>query len=134
MIPLGGEIFFVIAFLVLHAFFSLAETSILNVRKSRLREMLDNEETPEWQRRRAKTILSLKLHPESFIATVQSGSVFFSFLAATYTTFIAYEHLSTLLERSLGLSAGTILAIAFIIMIVLVTVLDLTFGTLMPNS
>src|SRR5207237_6565714 len=93
MIPLPAEIFLVVLFLVLHAFFSLAETSVLNVRKSRLREMVDDDETPEWKVRRARILLSFKINPESFIATVQSGSVFFSFLAATYTTFIASEHL-----------------------------------------
>jgi len=134
MIPLGAEIFLVILFLVLHAFFSLAETSILNVRKSRLREMVDDEETQEWQKRRANTILSMKQNPEHFIATVQSGSVFFSFLAATYTTFIAYEHLSTLFQHAFGISMGSSLALAFIVMIIVVTVLDLTFGALIPKS
>jgi CBS domain containing-hemolysin-like protein len=134
MIPFGAEIFLVVLFLVLHAFFSLAETSILSVRKSRLREMADDEETPPWQVRRAKIILSFKLKPENFIATVQSGSVFFSFLAATYTTFIAYEHIWPLIHSSLGFSSELSLAVAFILMILLVTVLDLTFGALVPKS
>ena len=134
MIPLGAEIILVILFLVLHAFFSLAETSVLNVRKSRLREMLDDEEIPEWKHRRARMILSMKINPENFIATVQSGSVFFSFLAATYTSIIAYQHLWPLLESSLGLSSNFSLACAFIVMILFVTVLDLTFGALIPKS
>src|SRR5579883_96718 len=134
MLPLGAEIFLVIVFLLLHAFFSLAETSVLNVRKSRLREMLDDEETPEWSARRARIILSMKLAPENFLAAVQLGSVFFSFLAATYTTFIAYEHLWPLVRTTLGLSSEISLALAFIVMILIVTILDLTFGGLVPKS
>jgi|ERR1700733_11781438 len=132
--PLGAEIFLVIVFLVLHAFFSLAETSILNVRKSRLREMLDDEETNPWHIRQAKTILKLKLDPENFLATVQSGSVFFSFLTATLTAFIAYQYIWPLLSAAFGLSSSFGLAAAFIVMILIVTVLDLTFGALIPKS
>ncbi len=134
MIPLSLEIFLVIIFLLLHAFFSLAETSVLNVRKSRLREILDDESTPEWKRRSAKVILSFKLAPENFLATVQSGSVLFSFLAATFTAFIAYNHLSPALERSFVLSTHWSVFLAFAAMILLVTVLDLTFGALIPKS
>ena len=134
MIPFGAEIFLVILFLVLHAFFSLAETSILSVRKSRLREMVDDEVTPPWQVRRARIILAFKLKPENFIATVQSGSVFFSFLAATYTTFIAYEHIWPLIRSTFGFSSELSLSVAFILTILLVTVLDLTFGALVPKS
>ncbi len=96
--------------------------------------MLDDDATPEWQRRRAQIILSVKTSPENFLATVQSGSVFFSFLAATYTTFIAYEHIWPFIHRSFGFSSGLSLAVAFIIMILIVTVLDLTFGALLPKS
>ncbi|MDP4200770.1 MAG: hemolysin family protein [Bacteroidota bacterium] len=134
MIPMGGEILLVIFFLILHAFFSLAETSVLSVRRSRLHEMLEDEKTPEWKIRRARKILAFKSNPESFIATVQSGSVFFSFLAATYTAFIAYEHIWPVVQRIFGFSADFSLAIAFIVMIIGVTVLDLTFGALIPKS
>ena len=134
MIPLGVEIFLVVAFLLFHAFFSLAETSVLNIRKSRLREILDNEEIPEWKLRSARTILSFKINPENFLATVQSGSVFFSFLAATFTAFIAYEQVWPLLHTGLGWSSNFSLVVAFIVMIVLVTVLDLTIGALIPKS
>jgi CBS domain containing-hemolysin-like protein len=134
VIPLGAEIFLVILFLILHAFFSLAEMSVLNVRKSRLRELLDDEKTPEWQARRAKIIFGFKLQPENFIATVQSGSVFFSFLTATYTTFITFEHIRPIVQSVSGFSFGFSLAVSFALMILIVTILDLTFGALVPKS
>ncbi len=134
MIPLTAEILLVILFLLLHAFFSLAETSVLSVRRSRLHEMTEDEKTPEAKIRRIRTVMAFKAQPESFIATVQSGSVFFSFLAATYTAFIAYEHLWPLVRMTCGLSADLSLAVAFIVMILVVTILDLTFGALIPKS
>src|SRR5436190_2558493 len=93
MIPFGGKIELVVVFLILHAFFSLAETSVLTIRRSRLHEVLDSDETPNSRKKRAQKILNFRSKPESFIATVQSGSVFFSFSAATFTVFIAYGHL-----------------------------------------
>jgi CBS domain containing-hemolysin-like protein len=132
--PLGAEIFLVLFFLVLHAFFSLAETSILNVRKSRLRELIDDPETTPRVTRQAQTVLQFKSKPEGFIAAVQSGSVFFSFLAATYTTFIVYDHLWPTIRESFHLTSDLSLAIAFIAMIGAVTIADLTFGALIPKS
>lgn len=132
--PLGAEIFLVVLFLLLHAFFSLAETSILNVRKSRLRELVDDPETSPRVVRQAETVLRFKAHPEGFIAAVQSGSVFFSFLAATYTIFIVYDHLWQSLATWFNLASEWSLMLAFTLMIGLVTVIDLTFGALIPKS
>lgn len=134
MIPFGVELFLVILSLVLHAFFSLAETSILTVRKSRLREIIDDPESQELLVRRARTILSMKLAPERFLATVQSGSVFFSFLAAMFSTFIAVEQVAPFFRSWLNSSVNFSLFLAIIVMIVIVTVLDLTFGALVPKS
>jgi len=134
MIPIGAEIFLVVLFLILHAFFSLAETSVLNVRKSRLHQILEDEKTVEWKLRSARLVLSFKSNPENFLATVQSGSVFFSFLAATFTAFMAYGHLWPFLYLDLGWSADFSLVFAFAITILLVTVLDLTIGALIPKS
>ncbi len=130
VIPLGVEIFFVILFLVLHAFFSLAETSVLNVRKSRLREIAEDEALTPWRQRAAHQVLGFKLHPENFLATVQSGSVLFSFLAAIFTAFIAHDYVAALF----GLSHHWSLFLALVVMILLATVLDLTFGALIPKS
>ncbi len=134
MLAVELEIFFVFLFLVMHAFFSLAEMSVLNVRKSRLREIIADEESDPKTVRRARIVLGFKLGPESFLATVQSGSVFAAFLAATYTTFIAYDHLWVLISNSFGLTQKPSEILAFLIVIILATLLDLTFGALIPKS
>ena len=134
MLPVELEVVFVLLFLVSHAFFSLAETSVLNVRKSRLREIISDETSELSIIRRAKIVLGFKLAPETFLATVQSGSVFSAFLAATYTTFIAYDHLWPTVSRLTGLSQQSSEATAFLLVILAVTLLDLTFGALIPKS
>jgi CBS domain containing-hemolysin-like protein len=134
MLPLGLDIFLVLLFLILHAFFSSAETSVLGVRKSRLREVIEDEDALDQQIRKAKILLDFKLRPENFIATVQTGAVFSGFLAATFTGFIAYSDVSPFIESTFHFSNGTSLLIAFLIMVFLVTVLDLTFGALIPKS
>lgn len=128
MIPPGIELFFIILCIALHGFFSLAETSILTVRKSRLREIIDDPETPELRARRADTILSLKLQPEEFLAVVQSCAVLFSFLAAIFATVVvmqwSFGHPNTSLSSFL----------IFIIVVGLAIALDFLFGALIPKS
>jgi CBS domain containing-hemolysin-like protein len=132
--PLGLDLFLIIFFIVAHAFFSFAETSVLNVRKSRLREMIDDDDTPPKQIRKAKSILNLKSKVEDFLATVQTGSVFSGFIAATVSAVAAYNDLAPAIEGWLGTTPRTSLSIALISTILLVTVLDLTFGALIPKS
>ncbi|MEO6941188.1 MAG: CNNM domain-containing protein, partial [Candidatus Kapaibacterium sp.] len=60
MLPLGLDIFLVLLFLILHAFFSSAETSVLGVRKSRLREVIEDEDALDQQIRKAKILLDFK--------------------------------------------------------------------------
>jgi CBS domain containing-hemolysin-like protein len=126
MIPF--EIFLVIVSIVLHGFFSLAETSILTVRKSRLREIIDDPETPALRVLRAEQLLSLKLNPDDFLAVVQSGSVLFSFLAAMSATILAIRY------SFLNSNASVTSFFIFIIIIAFVITLDLTFGALIPKS
>lgn len=134
MIPLGVEIFFVVLFLILHAFFSLAEMSVLNVRKSRLREIAEDESAAPWRQRAAHQLLSFKLNPENFLAAVQSGSVFFSLLAAILTAFIAHDYVAAFSQFDFGFSHQLSLIVSLVVMILLLTILDLTFGALIPKS
>src|SRR5688572_26716968 len=116
-ISLGFEIFLLIVFIVLHAFFALAETSILNVRRSRLKEMVDDEEVDPDDRVTASRLLELKHNVESFVATMQCGAVLSSFLVATMAALIAYNDLSPSLAISLGWTLRTGTIVAFILAI-----------------
>jgi CBS domain containing-hemolysin-like protein len=123
-----------IAFIVMHAFFALAETSILNVRRSRLKEMIDDEEVEPDDKATAATLLDLKQNVESFVATTQSGAVFSSFLVATMAALIAYNDLSPSLAIWFDWTLRTGTIVAFIVAIGGGVILDLTFGGLIPKS
>ncbi len=134
MLPPGLEIFLFFVFIGLHAFFSLSETSVLNVRKSRLREMNEDDDVPYSTKRRIDIILKLKLQPEHFLATVQTGAVFSGFLAAATMALFAYDVMVEALESSMLVQHTTAIGFAIVIAILLATVLDLTFGALIPKS
>lgn len=134
MPSLGLNLVLVLLFLLLHAFFSLAETSVLNMRKSRLREMVEDDEIEERRKRRARIVLNFKLHPERFIATVESGGVLSTVLASAFATFIAYDDLSSWLISMFHLSTISAITIALIAVLFLLTVLNITFGALVPKS
>jgi CBS domain containing-hemolysin-like protein len=50
MLPLSLEIVLVVIAIIAFAFFSLVETSILTVRKSRLRELIEDDRESERRR------------------------------------------------------------------------------------
>lgn len=133
-LSLGAEIILVVFFILLHAFFSLSETSVLNVRKSRLKEMQDDADADPDDKRTASVLLGLKRNIEAFVATTQTASVFSSFLVATLSAMIAFDHLSTPLQTSLEVTERTSDVISFMIAILVAVLLDLTFGALIPKS
>ncbi len=134
MLPLSLEIILVLLAILFHAFFSFAETSVLTVRKSRLRELVEDEESPKKLKRKAKAVLDLKAQPEEFLATVQSGSGFAVILAATFASFIALEEVRDVLMRSAGWSFGLSVTVAIICTSLVLLALLLTFGGLIPKS
>ncbi len=124
------EIVLVFVSIVLHAFFSLAETSILTLRKSRLQEIIEDPETSEPRLRRAQQILSFKQNPDDFLAVIQSGSVCFSFFAAMFSTVIGMQCLFLNMDGN----ASFLALLAFFCILLIVAMLDFTFGALIPKS
>ena len=133
MLPISLEIFFVLLALLFHAFFSLVETSVLTVRKSRLREIVEDEESTSKLKRKAKAVLDLKSQPEEFLATVQCGSGFTVIIAATFASFIAHEEVQDMLT-TIGWNLGVSFAISTIFTALVLLSLLLTFGGLIPKS
>lgn len=134
MMTLSFEIILVCIAIVCYAFFSLVETSILTVRKSRLRELIEDEKEPERTKRKARAVLSVKAQPEEFLATVQSGSALSAILAATFASFIALEELKWSFFTDFGWSNGASITISILITSFILLSLLLTFGGLIPKS
>jgi CBS domain containing-hemolysin-like protein len=134
MLSLSLEIFLVFVSIVFYAFFSLAETSVLTVRKSRLSELIEDEDTPEKTKRRANAVLALKSQPEEFLAAVQIGSGFFAIVAAIFTGFFAIEELAQLLYANFTISSGLSVFLGITFSVLILLALILTFGGLIPKS
>ena len=134
MLSLPLEIFLVFISILFYAFFSLAETSVLTVRKSRLSELVEDEEAPEKSKRHARAVLELKSTPEEFLAAMQIGSGFFAIVAAIFTGFFAIEELAFLLYNSFNISPGFSIFLGITISVFILLALILTFGGLIPKS
>ncbi|MBS1904671.1 MAG: HlyC/CorC family transporter [Bacteroidetes bacterium] len=134
MLPLSLEITLVVFSLAVYAVFSMVETSILTVRKSRLRKLIEDEHERQKVRDRAAAVLEIKSRPEEFLAFVQSATILAVVLAATFTSFIALDDLQALASSLLHTSSVISTAIGFAVAILALAPLLLTFGGLIPKS
>ncbi len=134
MLPLSLEIVFVILSLAVYALFSMIETSILTVRKSGVRKLLEDTDEKAKTRKRAAAILEIKSKPEEFLAFVQSGTILSVVLAATFASLIALDDVSVLAEQLFHTGINGSLAISYIFTILILTPLLLTIGGLIPKS
>ncbi len=107
--------------------FAGAELATLTVRKTRLRELLDEGS------RSAKAVEALRSNPEHFLATVQIGITVVSASAAAFGGASIAGPLGNVLA-DLGLSPATAESLAFALVVGLVSFLSLVLGELVPKS
>lgn len=130
---LGGQAaiateFVIILLLILaNGVFSGAELALLSVRKTRLRELLDEGSTS------ARAVQALRDDPERFLATVQIGITVVGASAAAFGGASIAQRLAPVLTR-LGLQAGLADQVAFALVVGLVSYLSLVLGELVPKS
>jgi CBS domain containing-hemolysin-like protein len=134
MLPLSLELFFIFIALIFYAFFSLIETSMLTVRRSTLKKILEDELETEKTKHRSRSILSIKSRPEEFLAFVQSGSILSVVFAATFAGFFAVEDLSSTLVDWFGLSSTSSMIFSLVLTALILAWILLTFGGLIPKS
>jgi putative hemolysin len=122
-----SEILIILALIVANAFFAGAEIAIVASRKSRVQQLVSDG------KRSARTLLSLKEHPERFLATVQVGITVVGATAAAYGGSSIAERLEPLFEKIPFLedhAGGTALAIV----VAGVSYLSIVLGELVPKS
>ena len=134
MLPLSLEIIFVILSLAVYAVFSMIETSILTVRKSSIRKIIEDPDEKPKNRQRASAVIEIKAKPEEFLAFVQSGTILSVVFAATFASFIALDDVSVLAQSFFHLGLNGSLAIGFLVTILTLAPLLLTIGGLIPKS
>ncbi len=121
------EILVILALVLVNAVFSGAEIAILSLRKTRLNQLLDE------RRGGARAVLSLRKHPERFLATVQVGITVVGASAAAFGG-ASLEEPAAELYRSLGFGALWASRLGFGTVIAFVSYLSLVLGELVPKS
>jgi putative hemolysin len=119
----------VILLVLLVAFFSAAEVSVLATRKSRMQELADEGNAA------AAIILGFQTNPEHFLATVHVGNIFAMILASVLGGVIGFQVIVPALSAS---SSPWIVEmsnwIALVAIVVSVGSLVVIFGELVPKS
>ncbi|MBK7256631.1 MAG: HlyC/CorC family transporter [Ignavibacteriae bacterium] len=119
----------VILLVLLVAFFSAAEVSVLATRKSRMQELADEGNAA------AAIILGFQTNPEHFLATVHVGNIFAMILASVLGGVIGFQ----VIVPALGASSSPWIVemsnwIALVAIVVSVGSLVVIFGELVPKS
>jgi putative hemolysin len=124
---IASELVIVLLLVLANGVFAGAELSLLTLRKTRLRELLDEGN------RAAQLIAKLRANPERLLATVQIGITVISATAAAFGGASLAHPLAEMLAR-LGLGEGTAQRLAFALVVGGISFLSLVLGELVPKS
>lgn len=122
-----SELTIVLLLIVANGFFSGSEIAIVTLRHTRLQELLDRGD------RSAQAALSLRQHPERFLATVQIGITVVSATAAAFGGASIAARLTPLIAHLPGVATHAH-QIALGLVVALVSYLSIVIGELVPKS
>ena len=127
MESLWFDIFVIVVFIFLSAFFAAAEIAVISMRRTRIQELI------EQKNKRAAAIKELLDDPDRFFAIVQIGMTVFPAAASALSGVIAVKYLKPALEvfPFLATSAESV---AIGIVVLLVSYVTLVIGELAPKS
>lgn len=112
---------------LLNAFFAAAEMSLVSVRKTRIKQLVEEGND------RARTVLSLLENPTNFMATVQIGVTVVGFLASAFTAVNVAEPVSKWLV-AIGMPNDAAKPTAVVGVTIILTLFTLIFGEIAPKS
>ncbi len=121
------EILIILALIAANAVFAGAEIAVLSVRKTRLKQLVDDGHHA------ARSVLKLREQPERFLATVQIGITVVSASAAAFGGSSIEADVSAWLRRFPRLAPHAE-AIGFAIVVAAISYLSLVLGELVPKS
>jgi putative hemolysin len=109
--------------------YAAAEIAIISVRKSRLQELVDQDN------KKAKIVQDLVTNHDDFFAIVQIGMTVLPSLASALSGIIAVTHLKPLIEMmNIGWLHPYAESIAVIVIVIVISYLTLIIGELVPKS
>ena len=121
------EILVIFLLTLVNGFFSLSEIALVSVKESRIQALADRGS------KRARTILALLAHPESFLSSVQVGITLIGVISGAYGGAALTDDLETVFQRwpSIAPYAHNT---ALVIVIGSITYFTIVVGELVPKS
>ena len=118
------------ALILLNAFFAASEIAIVSVRKTRIKQLAEDERNPG-----ALAILRLTESPGRFLATIQVGVTLTGFFASALGAISAVALLADVLSRvPVGFIAHAANPIALILVTLAIAFFTLILGELVPKN
>lgn len=125
----ASTILLIVVFVLLTGFFAAAEISLISVRRTRIRQLVEEGN------KAAKTVQRLLDNPTRFMATVQIGVTFIGFLASAVGAVSLAQPLSAILAKSgVAVIAQHSLGIAVFLVTLIVGFFTLVVGEVAPKS
>jgi putative hemolysin len=124
---IGLEIILLLFLVLLNGFFSLSEFAVVSARRSRLQQLAEDGD------QRARAALDLADHPDRFLATVQIGITLIGTLAGAVGGATLARSLAAWIAAVLPLAPYAD-AIAFTLVVLVLTFLTLVLGELVPKQ
>ncbi len=122
-----GELLIILLLIIANGIFAMSETALLSSRKARLQQRANAGDA------RAVAALELANKPSTFLATVQIGITLIGILAGAFGGSTLASTLADIL-RGVPLLAPSAEAIAFTLIVLLITYLSLIIGELVPKQ
>jgi putative hemolysin len=120
-----GEIVLLLALAVANAFLAMARSALINVRKARLRQLIDEGVGS------ARTAERLAENASRLLATTQLGMMLASFFAGAVVAVVSAPHLAETLQPWLGTAS---FPVAFVVVVFLAAIGMLLLGELLPET
>jgi putative hemolysin len=120
-----SEIFLLLGLMILNGFLAMARAALINVRKVRLQQLVDEGVKP------ARTAERLAQDASRLLATTQLGMMFTSVFAGATVAVVSGPHLAKLLEPWLHDASG---GVAFFVVVALTAMVMLIFAELVPET
>lgn len=121
------EAIIILSLIVANGLFSGAELAVISLRKTRLRELIDEGHA------RARAVQALRDQPERFLATVQSAITVIGAAAAAFGGDVFAERMARVVSHS-ALLAPYAKQIGFALVVGTISFLSLVLGELVPKS
>jgi len=128
-VGLPWSILLIGALILLNAFFAMAEIALISVRKTRIKQLVEEGI------HRARTVQKLLEDPTRFLATVQIGVTLVGFFAAAAGAVTLAEPLADLFRRTdISLISHNAVGIAVVLVTLVIGFLSLVIGEIAPKS